>query len=629
MTWTMRSSVRAALSLVIWGCASVILSTASVAHAQQVEAKLVAVDAIPGRAESLVALESGDVVLLEPVAAQRSARPMTRLVSAGGLYQLDPIIFGNPAWASLKLDHVTQGADQTLWAVGEDSVVYQRPGESWQLIQLPELSRKSCREWGKFGVPCQMIVPVGQDRAVTLRPVMKRGRIGTEVYAVQQGELRALGSVVLPGVALGPVVKDGEGGFWVMLRRTVQTSNFKPMRGYLHYTASGEWKMWSDSGEVVEGTELLGKTKFLIDPNVRKMAPDGQGGFFAVGQDRVLYRVAANGEAAKFSEAQPMCQYCQPLAISYDERVDTLNMVLGEWREGEAGNVEVMGPTRWLEFSAKDGTLLLDEEVPTPLIAETAQREFFSTVVISAAQESKWLSAPGMLLHRSRSGWALLSPPEVLEQRKIEEEIAATEAAKNPAIGQAALLGELGLGTLGVVGSFLRVDQIDTDTTVGGTGYPAWVALPLLSSLAGWYPAIYTVPYLDPARRGEAGRGACLSTGLLGMTALNAGTTLVYGELVSPFTQDDSMIQREKFTPRSVLGAVGGATVGTMSSALLTSLIYQHADKEPNTLVTSLLMTFVSGSISSMTYLWLSPAWQEPTQAAPLDPLMQNNRVRF
>ena len=232
-------------------------------------------------------------------------------------------------------------------------------------------------------------------RAVTLRPVMSAGSIGTEVYAVEQGELRPLGSVVLPGVALGPVVKDGEGGFWVMLRRTVQTSNFKPMRGYLHYTVDGEWKMWSDSGEAVEGTELLGKATFLIDPNVRKMAPDGKGGFFALGQDRVLYHVSKEGETSKFSKDQPNCQYCQPLAIAYDEGQGTLNMLLGEWREGEGGVAEVLGPTRWLDFDVSDGALVRDEVVPMPIGEAGVTREFFETAVIAADRESKWLSAPG------------------------------------------------------------------------------------------------------------------------------------------------------------------------------------------------------------------------------------------
>ena len=38
------------------------------------------------------------------------------------------------------------------------------------------------------------------------------------------------------------------------------------------------------SSEQVEGTELRGRTKFLIDPDVRKMTTDGKGGFFAVGK---------------------------------------------------------------------------------------------------------------------------------------------------------------------------------------------------------------------------------------------------------------------------------------------------------------------------------------------------------
>ncbi len=619
MRWTNQLHSPFTIALLIL---SLTLSLSSSALAQDVNARRVAVEQIPGRADSLIALDSGDVILLEPIGAQRTSRPMTKLTYAGGLYQLDPIIFGNPAWSNLRIDHVTQGSDQTLWAVGEDSVVYQRPNQSWQLIQLPSLNRRYCEDWGKFGVPCQMIVPVGADRAVTLRPVIQGGKIGTEVYAVEQGELRPLGSVVLPGVALGPVVKDGEGGFWVMLRRTVQTSNFKPMRGYLHYTANGEWKMWSDSGEVIEGTEFIGKTKFLIDPNVRKMASDGAGGFFALGQDRILYRTDKNGQSERFSSSQPNCQYCQPLAIVYDEKVNTLDMLIGEWREGEAGKVEVLGPTRWLEFDAKTGDLLVDEVVPMPAIPAEQQREFFSTVVISSEGESKWLSAPEMLLHRSRTGWDLLVKPEVIEKQEQLKQQQEYAEATNPTLAVGANIAQLGLVVAGVGGSTIRAWQVQNtgsaeDALTLGYGVPA------IGALAGWYPAMYTVGYFDPAKANEAGRNLCLSTGLLGMTAANAAGVLFFGEAMR------SESGRDTFAPGAVLGAVGGATIGTASGALLTGIVYRHSDKEVSPLVSGFVLSAVGASISSLAYFFLAPTWRPEKSSSSdlMNPL--NNPLTF
>lgn len=585
------------------------------ASAQQVDeqgARRVAVDEIPGRAESLVTLNSGDVVLLEPVEAQSATRAMTRLTHAGGMYQLDPMSFGNPNWSKIRVDHVTQGADDTLWAVGEDSVMYQRPNEGWQLIQLPSLNRRPCKEWSQFGVPCQMIVPVGAGRAVTIRPVMRAGSIGTEVYAVEQGELRPLGSVVLPGVALGPVVKDGEGGFWVMLRRTVQTSNFKPMRGYLHYTVDGEWKMWSDSGESVEGTELLGKATFLIDPNVRKMAPDGAGGFFALGQDRVLYHVSKDGETSKFSKDQPNCQYCQPLAIAYDEKQNVLNMLLGEWREGEGGAAEVLGPTRWLDFDVKDGALLRDEVVPLPIGEEGVTRAFFETAVIAAEQEGKWLSAPGMLMHRARSGWSLLVKPEVIEQMDALEKKRDYEAKTNPAISRMALVGQLGIIGVGIGASMWKASRtrgFATETSTSGDyTLNSAIYAPMVGALAGYYPAAYTVAYMDPAKAGESGRMFCLSTGLLGTAAGNLLGVLIMGEAAAK-SQNEAV---KTFAPRSVLAASGGAVVGTMSSALLTGLMYRHSDSELQPVWTGLLVSSVGASVSSLMYFFLSPSWNAP-----------------
>ena len=593
---------------------SVMLSWQGIAVAQSRQvyeqgARRVAVDELPGRAESLVTLNAGDVVLLEPVEAQSTARSMTRLTYAGGMYQLDPMSFGNPNWSRIKVDHVTQGADDTLWAVGEDSVVYQRPGEGWQLIQLPTLDRRPCKEWSQYGVPCQMIVPVGAGRAVTIRPVIRAGKTGTEVYAVEQGELRPLGSVVLPGVALGPVVKDGEGGFWVMLRRTEQTSNFKPMRGYLHYTVDGEWKMWSDSGESVEGTELLGNATFLIDPNVRKMAPDGSGGFFALGQDRILYHVNKEGETSKFSKQQPSCQYCQPLAIAYDEKHGTLDMLLGEWREGEGGVAEVLGPTRWLDFDVKSGELLRDEVVPMPIGEEGVTRTFFETAVIASEQESKWLSAPGMLMHRARSGWSVLVKPEVIEQMEAIEKQREYEAQTNPAIARAALVGQLGIIGVGVGASMWKASRVAgfaRETSVSGEyDLNAAVYAPLVGALAGYYPAAYTVPYLAPSMGGQSGRGLCLSVGLLGTAAANTLGVLIMGEAASK----QFLGENETFAPRSILAASGGAVVGTMSGALLTSLMYRHSDKELQPVLTGLLMSSVGASISSLIYFFTAPSW--------------------
>ena len=577
---------------------------------------------LPGRAEGLVALSGGDVVLIEPVKAQRAGRPMTRLerVSEGEAtrYVAEPVTFGNPTWSSLKIDHVTEGEDGTLWAVGEDSVVYQRPGELWQLIELPQLDRSSCEEWGEHGVPCQMIVPLGEGRAVTLRPVRQGGRIATEVYAVSQGELRALGSVRLPQVALGPVVEDGEGGFWVMLRRTVQTSNFKPMRGYLHYTPEGAWQMWSDSGEVIEGADLLGKTNFLIDPDVRKMTPDGAGGFFALGQDRLLYRVDRSGESRRFTSAQPICQYCQPVALSWDQSTGRLHMLMGEWREGSGEEIEVLGPVRWLEFSGEDGALLFDEEVALKPGGEGGWREMFSTAVIAAGGGQRWLSAPGALLHRGEAaGWTSFRSPEALAsaQRALDGSAprANDEATQGALLAQLGWVGQTALIGGGFGGSIWQVYSHDPDQGGGTALYTAFYTAGAGTAM-GLYPAWWLAESLKPERADASLRAPRLLLGGAATTLLAAVGVVLVGEALatSPGGVEEG-VEVSGFSSLSgapLGGALGGAALGTIASSWLMSRMYRHGMAPSNSLASGAILSAASASLAALGYFLLAPRWQ-------------------
>lgn len=562
---------------------------------------LVGVEGVPERIHFMTALQTGDVLMVPPPSKQERGQPMLRMLVSNTIFQIDPVIFGDPNWARMRVDHAAEAPDRTLWAVTEEHLIYKAPGQIWAATELPELVDSLCGEWSRYGVPCQMVVPLGAGQAVVLRPVRAQGALSTQVLAIEQGTPRPLAELTLPGVALGPAVSDGEGGFWVMLRRTQRTSSYKPMRGYLHYTAAGEWLMWSDSGESVEGTSLRGRAKFLIDPDVRKMAPDGEGGFWALGRDRIIYRVGADGAGARFSDAQPTCQYCQPLSLTRDPITGELHYLMGEWREGEAGQFEPTGPVRWLRFGP-DGVLLEDQPVPIPDTERARPRRFYEELMLVAGQANTWISGPDMLLHHDRQGWSLVTTPKKAQETELEQQHQSHQAEARPALATVAIFGTIGVGVGGTLGGVALAGGRSGREDASGAALYATLA----GAAAGWLPGRLMYPAASAAGAGQPLRWGCVGGGALSMIALVGLGNVLFGELSAPEGAPT-------FTGRAFAGAFMGSTLGTAASMGLMRLYYDNVE-DPNNInpYVPFLGSLAASGISTLFYFLLSPAWGPP-----------------
>lgn len=605
-----------------------ILSSASVAWAQAEPVaddaalpELVQLDDLPPEV-SMIVQTSDALLLLEPPARQQPGQPMVRLVSGRGMYSLDPVQFGNPNWSRLKINHVTQGSDGTLWAVGSDSVLVQPAGDFWQSIELPQLNSGRCKTWERFGSPCQMIVPVSEQQAVVFRPSPKNAKFGTEVVAVQAGELRALGTINLPGIALGPVVSDGQGGFWVMIRRTSQSSNFKPMRGYMRYTSGGTWQMWSDSGESVEGTEYIGKTKFLVDTDARKIAPDGRGGFFTVGADRVIYHVDQAGESKKFSADQPRCVYCQPIALSFDKSTDQLTLLLGEYRVGEAGQFESKeGPVRLVHFDAKSGALVADPAPNVPIPAEYEKKwmgEFLSKVQLASTAQGTWVAAPGLYLHQDGGKWFWPVKQEVFAKQLQVLEVERKKQQADPKKASLGTYGSYGLIAAGLGGGYLLGTLRSRGDGRGLVGYRVLFTSGF-GALAGWLPALMSMPFISDSARDLPSRRACLGAGagtMIAVTGLSvwlAGSWLATTEFEDTSGSSSGSMTSQRtigLDPMGAVGAIGGAALGSAAGMYLMKLIYDYGDKEPDPQISGFVVSAVASSVATLLFVATSRQWK-------------------
>lgn len=613
------------------GCLLVVvglLSSVSVARAQvepvaehAAPPELVQLDDLPPEV-SMIVQTSDALLLLEPPARQQPGQPMVRLVSGRGMYSLDPVQFGNPNWSRLRINHATQGSDGTLWAVGADSVLVQPPGDFWQSIELPQLNSGRCKTWERFGSPCQMIVPVSEQQAVVFRPSPKDATFGTEVVAVQAGELRALGTINLPGIALGPVVSDGQGGFWVMIRRTSKSSNFKPMRGYMRYTADGTWQMWSDSGESVEGTEYLGKTRFLVDTDARKIAPDGRGGFFTVGADRVIYQVDQTGDSKKFSADQPRCVYCQPIALSFDESTDQLTLLLGEYRVGEAGQFESKeGPVRLVHFDAKSGALIADPapNVPIPIEYEKKRMgEFLSKAQLASTARGTWVAAPGLYLHQDGGKWFWPVKQELFARELRALEAARKQRRADPKKAAWGEYGSYGLIAAGLGGGYLAGTLRSQGDERGLVGYRVLFTSGF-GALAGWLPALMSMPFISedardlPARRACLGAGAGTMIAVTGLSVWLAGSWLATTDFEdSSGSSSGSMAGRRavELDPMGAIGAFGGAALGSMAGMYLMKLIDDHGEESPDPQVSGFIASAVASSVATLFFVATSRQWK-------------------
>lgn len=587
-------------SLMTWLCA------ADAGAQSAPDLKAVGLDGLPERVEMMTSIHTTDLLIVPPPRLQRSGEPMMRVLVQGDMYQKDPVIFGNPNWSNIRVDSAFVDEDHgTMWAVGGDAALYRPVGGVWQMIEMSVLNRSLCQQWEQFGAPCQSIVPVGEDRAIVMRPTRENGRVGSQVVALVQGKTRPLATVTLPGIALGPAVTDGEGGFWVMLRRTERTSNYKPMRGYLHYTKQGNWLMWSDSGESVEGTQFKGEAAFLIDSDVRKMASDGRGGFVSIGRDRLLWRVGADGTATRFSEQQPRCQYCQPMAIDYDAEADRIHLLLGEWREGGAGQVEEMGPTRWLSFGAEDGVIIEDQPIPWPEGVTAARREVYEEIQIAARGGSAWIAGPDLLLHHDRQGWFWLTEVADVHEQDIAQIKKEQQEQADPARYITGVAGDVTLGIGGAIaGTVIASSRSEApDQALGaiGTGFA-------LSTLGGYYPGRLLYPATSSRYPKGGLRGFSLIGGAAAMIAVTGGVTWLWSDYVEVNDQAAPAALSGRW--RGAAGAFGGAAIGTLGSMYFTSLIVDFGGAEAaDSPWTHFLGSMAASGLAAVGYSLLSPRW--------------------
>lgn len=568
-------------------------------------ARPVGIERLPKSSAYASATSDGDLLLVHEQPSQKTQpQSMTRIIAASTMFQLDPIIFTEQALSNLRLEYVAQSAEQVLWGVGAQQAIVKPLGQPWEAIDLGEpVDARACQARRHFDGPCQLVVPLGQGKAVVLRPTFEerqgQGRVlSTQVIALMAGQSEALAKVVLPNVVMGPAVQDGKGGFWVMIQRVQLGSNYKPMRGYLHYTSDGYWLLWSDSGESIDGTKFMGRAGFLIEPQSRKMAPDGNGGFLAIGKDRKLYRVDEQGKVGPFSAEQPSCLYCQPLSVAYDATTKDVHLVMAKWRGGEASDHRVEEPLRWMRFE-QSGRLAQSELVP---LTEEQQRRglgLYASVGVLAGANNAWIVGPGLLMHRDRQEWSWLDEMDKVNaylQRQFDAgklapdgtTIDDPEALKSP---QLKLLGyslSAGLTVGGLVGAYALADD-DRSASL----FYTW----MLGSLATYYPASWFYPYVvDTGDPGQL-RWTCLGAGFVGVPLVAAGTTWLVGESFEGQYNDSP------FTGKSFMGALGGAAVGTLGSALLAKLIYS-ADPSTEEWIVATLGAMLVTSGATFGYVW-------------------------
>jgi len=576
------------------------MCAAAPAAAQQTKTPVlrpVGLEGVPNGIKQATATLTGDLLVVPLDRARLKGQPMTRLMSSSEAFQIEPVNFSEPSWATLKMDDVSQHKDGTLWTVGQDLVLYRPLGKPWAEVGIGALEEVACKRWVQFGAACQMVVPLAQKRAIVLRPkyerVGSRRMLSTEVIAVEQGSRAPLGRVVLPGIALGPSVRDGLGGFWVMVRRMKQ-SGVSPMRGYLHYTSEGQWLMWSDSEEAVEGTTLMGQAAFVVDPEPRKMAPDGKGGFYAIGKDDIIYHVDVDGKASTFSADQPRCQYCRILSLSYDELSDEVIVLSSKWRVLSNGQREFVEGLKWLRFSA-GGALQWTETVPMPKKVNAENLALYDTVTVHAAKKNTWVLAPGLALHRDELSWSWLATGDDVQEILVAQRKQELRDNADSGLYAVGVYGGMGTAAATLVGSVVVLNanfpDVEGSQKVGAVG-----SAYLMSLLVGSYTSTLFYRSLaapDPEVTESSRSARFLSGGLL--TPLLIGGTNWY--------MMTALLGAETNNLGTLWWSLGGAGVGTAASLFFARTIYDNsiADEPPHLFVTLLGTSIVSG-FSSLGY---------------------------
>lgn len=585
-------------------------------------------DGLPEAITHATATKDGGLLLIPVRKNGESASLVTVRSSGPDAFVVEPASFDARTFGSPTFEHAAQDNELTTWAVASEQVLWRGPASGWSLIRAGDQDKTACVAWQRFGTTCSVLAPIANQRAILLRPrygnVDGKRVLGSEVVALQQGSDEPLATVALPGVALGPAVTDGKGGFWVMLRRTDDARKIlklDPMEGYLHYTAEGLWEMWSDSGEPVEGTELKGRSVFVINPEPRKMAPDMQGGFFAISKDETVYHVEEDGSVDAFSTMQPTCQDCRQIAIAFDASRRELHLISAQWKNKRSGRTFVRGMS-YMRFDANGGRVFA-EDIPLPPGVRGDDVRLFDSIKLFAEAGQVWVLGRQMLLHRSSQGWRWLGEgqqvAQMLERERAEE--AARERAEraNPELATLALYGSIGLTTATILGAAIAQPGNVTTTTGNTTStqgdasevFAAWG----VGALAGLLPGYLFYPNLSSyAPADEIGDTMTWVGAIATPLAVTAGTWVTAEATTAGATWrvDDG------FSTRSLLGTAGGAAVGTLSSALLTRLLLDSAGEEVSPLISTFLGTAMTAGFATFGWALTVPRSSSATNPSPL-----------
>jgi hypothetical protein len=342
---------------------------------------------------------------------------MMQLLSKGDGFEVAAVKLEQASWGRDGVDHVAQGPDDELWAVGAREVLVRDGASKWRRVGLDKLEQGACLEWEQYGTRCQEVIPLGEGRAVVLRPNYSKAvsgelMLGTQVLALSAEKPEPLGALELPGFLLGPSVGDASGGFWVMIRRSGGAKEDKPLRGYLHFTSDGEWRMWNNSGEQIDGVEYRGASAFEAALEPRKMSADGAGGFFAASASGELWRVDRAGGAKVFGAGALSCGGCRVLSLSWDPLARELHVLTALWSDGAKGRQVQQGLTWWRLDGG--GALIKKGVVPADRECEAG---FYERVMVKASKGQAWLLGQDTWLHQDGRRWTALLTPGV--ERRI------------------------------------------------------------------------------------------------------------------------------------------------------------------------------------------------------------------
>lgn len=552
------------------------------------------VEGLPQRIRHAEATSRGDLLL---ALGPEAEAPMMQVIALRSAFQRELIKFAQARWGERGVDHVAEGSDRSVWAISAREVLTRETATApWRRIELDQLEERACQEWEQYGTHCQEIIPLGGGRGIVLRPAYVAGAdgevvLGTQVVVVASDKDRELGSISLPGLLLGPSVSDAKGGFWVMIRRPQKLSNnYKPLRGYLHFTAEGAWEMWNNSKEQLDDVEYKGVAAFEINPEPRKMAPDGAGGFFAVGRNRQIYHIDEAGQSVEFGPPQLRCQYCQQLALSWDAQSRELHVLSAQWRDS-GGRRQLYEGLRWWRLDSR-GQVIAQTAVPG---ADKGDDLFFDQVSVRSNNGAAWILGPNLWLHHDGRAWTRLISGQASRTVGANGQVSASGSDTKPAgepvspqVATAIMGGAALLSSAGVLGSmFIAPEQ---ETTIA---LYAW----MFGALAAYYPASVTLPYTS----GADTSWACLGAGFTTMTALTGLGVWGSAELFVASTYEGTGSEY-KLDPTRMPGAFGGAALGTLAAFGVSSLVYGgQPDPEKDALVGG-LGAILASSIATFGY---------------------------